>query len=310
MRRHGDRETAHDIGMESVEAALTRIGGVGTRASLVSMGVSVRSLARSVRDGSIVSVRRGWYALPSAPSDIVQAVRVGGALTSVSAGSHFGLWTLDDGMLHVAVPRHGSRLRSPTDRALPLSLDASARVCLHWRKPSHTPHTIVAPIVATLMHAIECQSEERAIVMIDSALNSRQVTRSQLRRAASSMPSRYAATLAKCDARSQSGTETLVRVRLRRLGIRVRIQVHRPGVGRVDVLVGDRLVIECDSQEFHGSDEAQERDYDRDIELIDGDDLVLRLRYRHVVHEWDRVEAVILRLVRRGRHLNPRKRAS
>jgi very-short-patch-repair endonuclease len=155
------------------------------------------------------------------------------------------------------------------------------------------------------MHAIECQSEERAIVMIDSALNSRQVTRSQLRRAASSMPSRYAATLAKCDARSQSGTETLVRVRLRRLGIRVRIQVHRPGVGRVDVLVGDRLVIECDSHEFHEGEDALHRDFDRDLALIEKDYLVLRLNYRQVVHEWDRVESVILGLVARRRHVRP-----
>lgn len=301
---------SHDVRMDQVEAVLAPLGGIGTRATLVSAGVPVRAIARSVRNGSLLSVRRGWYALPDAPSVVIQAVRVGGALTSVSAGLHFGLWTLDDGLLHVAVPEHGSRLRSPVDRALPLSLDASARVCLHWRKPSHAAPTAVAPIIATLMHAIECQTEERAIVMIDSALNSRLVTLPQLRRAASSMPSRYSRALAKCDARSQSGTETLVRLRLRRLGIRIRIQVHRPGVGRVDLLVGDRLVIECDSEQFHGSDKAQERDYDRDIELIDGDDLVLRLRYRHVIYEWERVEAVILGLVRRGRHLSPRRRVS
>lgn len=99
-----------------------------------------------------------------------------------------------------------------------------------------------------------------------------------------------------------------MRVRLRSLGIRVRPQFRRNGVGWVDLLVGDRLVIECDSDKYHGTDAGQDRDYDRDIELIDGDYLVLRLRYRHVVYEWERVEAVIRGLVRRGRHVNPRHR--
>lgn len=88
--------------------------------------------------------------------------------------------------------------------------------------------------------------------------------------------------IGRCDPLSQSGTESLVRVRLRRRGIRVQTQFRRRGVGRVDLLIGDRMVIECDSDEFHSGDEAQERDYDRDLELIDGDFLVLRLRYRHV----------------------------
>jgi len=145
---------------------------------------------------------------------------------------------------------------------------------------------------------------------MDSALNKGLVTLSQLHVAARALPARFSRAIQRCDPLSQSGTESLVRVRLRRLGIRVLTQFRRPGVGRVDLLVGDRLVIECDSEAFHGDDEGQERDYDRDLVLLDGDFLVMRLRYRHVVYEWDRIEPIILGLIRRGRHLNPRHRGS
>ena len=239
----------------------------------------------------------------------VAAVRVGGALTSVSAGIRYGLWTLDDGLLHVSVAQNASRLRSPTDVRVPLDMEAHG-VCVHWGRPRTAAAATVAPVAAALIHAIECQSEELAIVMIDSALNKGLVTVAQLRRAALLRSLRYARAIARCDPLSESGTETLVRLRLRRRGIRVRTQFRRPGVGRVDLLIGDRLIIECDSAQFHDGDESQERDYERDLLLIDGDYLVLRLRYRHVIYEWDRVEPIILGLIRRGRHLNPRHRTA
>lgn len=104
---------------------------------------------------------------------------------------------------------------------------------------------------------------------------------------------------------SQSGTETLVRLRLRALGMRVRIQAHC-GIGRVDLLVGDRLVIECHSKAHHTGVENYARDRDRDLSLVDGDYLVLTLSYEQVLLDWPRVEAVIRRRVAAGDHLWPR----
>lgn len=172
--------------MNSVEDVFARLGGVATRASLIAAKVSPHAIARAVRNEQIQSVRRGWYAAADAPANLVKAVRVGGALTSVSAGAHYGLWTLEDKLLHVAVAPNASRLRSPTDRRQPLDAHVQ-RVCIHWRRPSFAGSTSVAPVIATLMHAIECQSEERALVMIDSALNMRLVTLTELQRAAAAL---------------------------------------------------------------------------------------------------------------------------
>lgn len=305
--------------MEPIEDVVGRLGGVATRASIMRCGVSKHRIAGAVRAGHLQSVRQGWYATPDAPPEIVTAVRVGGALTGASAARHYGLWVLDDDRIHVAVPHNASRLRMPQRVDVPANAavnpDAGvqprtvqAEICLHWRRPAGTTPVAVAPLIAALLHAIDCQTEEAAVVMIDSALNKRRVSMAQLRSAARQLPARYSRVLELCDSTSQAGTETLVRLRLRRLGIAVRTQVQIGRIGRVDLLVGNRLIIECDSHEFHDGEEAVHRDFDRDLALIDKDYLVLRLNYRQVVHEWERVEPVILGLVARRRHLRPAPR--
>ena len=54
-------------------------------AELVAAGVTQAELRRRLRDGSIWSVRRNWYAVPGADPAVVAAVRSGGSLTCVSA---------------------------------------------------------------------------------------------------------------------------------------------------------------------------------------------------------------------------------
>ena len=104
------------------------------------------------------------------------------------------------------------------------------------------------------------------------------------------------------DVRSQAGTETLVRLRLRRRGIRVRIQVQIAPIGRVDLLVGDRLIIEVDSRAHHLG-ENYEADRRRDSALMALGFIVLRLSYHRVMFDWPVVEAEILAIIRRGEHL-------
>ncbi len=99
---------------------------------------------------------------------------------------------------------------------------------------------------------------------------------------------------------SVGGTETIVRLLLRGRRVRHRTQVSIDGVGRVDVLVGDRLVIEIDGAGFHTGPEF-ERDRRRDFELVmRGGYLVLRLSYDLVMREWTSVQAGILELLARG----------
>jgi len=85
---------------------------------------------------------------------------------------------------------------------------------------------------------------------------------------------------------------TIIRLRLRARGIRLRSQVDIPGVGRVDFLVGDRLIIEADSVEHHLPKYQSDRTRDRVATAMGY--LMIRLTYEDVVYHWDTALADIL----------------
>ena len=85
---------------------------------------------------------------------------------------------------------------------------------------------------------------------------------------------------------------TIIRLRLRARGIRLRSQVDIPGVGRVDFLVGDRLIIEADSVEHHLPKYHSDRTRDRVATAMGY--LMIRLTYEDVVYHWDTALADIL----------------
>ena len=82
---------------------------------------------------------------------------------------------------------------------------------------------------------------------------------------------------------------------MRRHGLRVRQQVQI-GVDRVDVLIGDRLVIELDGREFHDHD----ADRMRDARLSVRGYRVLRFSYWQVMNDWRAVEASVMASIARG----------
>lgn len=280
------------------------MGGVAHRTDILERGVTAHELGRARHSGELLRVRRAWYAVPGAPSAIVRAVRVGGALTGPSAAHHRGLWTVDDGRLHVSVARNASRLRSDRTRFLDLSSDAESTVCVHWRKSPGADRRIVSTPVEIFLHALECQNDEQAIAIADSALNRGLVTLDELREATRDLPRRYARAAARADPRSESGTETFVRLRLAAHGIHVTPQA-RCGSGRVDVLVGERLVIECHSRAHHTGIENYARDREREMALIDENYLTMTLSYEQVMFDWDRAESIIRGIVARRDHLWP-----
>lgn len=287
-----------------IAEVLRQHGGVAPLEALADLGSSPRRIAAAASRGEILRVRRGWYASLDAPTDLVRAVRVGGSLTSVSATRRYQVWTIDDGHTHVSLARNAGRLRSPSGSG-PLSAKRD-RVCLHWRYEDGPDRTATQDVLAAVIDAIACQPEEYAIAVLDSALNLGLVTRYELEAAVRLLPSRFHRAVDRADGRSQSGTETLVRLRLRRRGLRVRIQVQC-GAARVDVLVGDRLVIECLSRAFHTGVEQYARDRERELNLVDGRYLTMTLSYEQVIYDWDRVQDVILRRVADGDHRWPRR---
>ena len=151
--------------------------------------------------------------------------------------------------------------------------------------------------------AANCLDAEGVVIVLDSMLNKRLIAIAAARAIVAA--SRFARlNLAeRCDAKSESGTETIIRLRLRAQRIHVRTQVNIAGVGRVDFLVGDRLIIEADSREHHLP--AYQSDRTRDRVAIGLGYVVIRLTYEDVVYRWDVVLEDILLVIRRRAHRGP-----
>jgi len=288
---------------------IRRNGGAVPARELDAAGFSREQLSAAVIDGSVIRVRQRWFAVSDAPVDVVRAVRVGGAATGASVARIHGLWDTGlDEMLHVRVHRSASRLKSPTavpaasasgGRSAIVPLDAVGdRVCVHYRSdpPIRSGRDPLAVALAEMLH---CTRAVDAIATIDSALARGEVGLDEIRSFAG--PS-HGRTLDRCTDGSESGIETKVRLLLRARNIRHRSQVSIVRVGRVDLLVGDRLVIEVDGARHHTGSEQFENDRRRDFELAMRGYLVLRLSYSMVVDDWEVTSRGILALIARGEH--------
>jgi very-short-patch-repair endonuclease len=282
------------LGMASIIQTLDRMGGIASVRALRARGVPIGVIRGAVKAGMVQPVRKGWIASSLASPDLLRAVVLGGRLGCVSAAGHLGLWTLaPDDKLHVAIPRHSGRATAHRE----------PNVVPHWTSDSWAAHdSAVESIDRVIVQVATCLPTELAVATIDSALNQRFASLLHVSELlASVLPDRQdLVTL--LEPLSQSGLESLCRVRLLRLGYRVRSQVAIAGVGIVDLVIGDRLVIEADGYKWHRTRQDFENDRRRDLRLAALGYRVLRLTYAQIVHEWPLVELGIRQLIAQGEH--------
>jgi very-short-patch-repair endonuclease len=122
-------------------------------------------------------------------------------------------------------------------------------------------------------------------------------------------PAHIRGLLRRC-ARAESGIESLTRVRLVALGYRVRSQVVVPGVGRIDLLVGECLALEVDGRESHATPTGHNSDRRRDRRLLALGYTPMRLTWESVMLNWDEVVQEITAALRLGVHRRGPGRAS
>lgn len=273
--------------------------GVARYGDLLRAGLSRARIDRLLSSGRIRRLRRGWYADTTAKPEVKRAVQSGGTLSCLSALRYYGVWVPPHRHMHIRMSEHHQ-----ARTALP----ATVHVCpLPIRK---APTTAVDSLPTALRAAVRCLDDEGIVVVLDSILNQRLLRRDQLAVILAPCSARIRRLLAEADERSESGTESMVRFRLRRLGMTVQSQVFMKGVGRVDLLVGKRLVIEADSRQHHTGEAAYATDRRRDLILVTQGKLVLRLTYDQIVHLWDETLQAIRRLTRARAHLKPRVRST
>jgi len=266
---------------------LSRRGGIARVATLRAAGVSAHSLRRARETGTVRGVRRGWVVLPDADPQIVGAIERGVLLGCVTAAERHGLWVPKPGELHVIAPPHAGRIATPS------------RVVVHWSRPvvPRPPDATVDDLTNTLAVVAQCQPFETALVIWESAMNKGLVDPARL--GALDLPASARAVVDRARPFADSGLETIFLHRLRWMRLPMLPQVwiiDRP----VDLLIGERLVIQIDGGTHVGAQRT--RDIAFDAQLVLRGYTVLRFGYEQVMERWPEVQAIIMEAVAQGKH--------
>ena len=265
---------------------MRRNGGVARTTALHDAGASRHRVQTAIATGALLRVRRGWVALPDADPELLAAARHGVVIACISAARRLGLWVLEEDRPHVAAPPHASR--APTRRAT-----------VHWHTPAvpRHPDALVDSIENVLVAVARCQPLEPALVIWESALRRQLTTREVLSRL--DLPPAARRLWAQASPYSDSGLETMLPLRLRWLGVPLRQQVWL--LGRpVDLLIGERLVVQIDGGHHVGRQRAA--DIEHDARLMLHGYHVIRVTYAQVVDDWPHVHGLIATAVAQGLH--------
>ncbi len=246
-------------------------------------GLSRREIAAAVDSGRLSRIRIGMYASPGACASARAIAAHGGSMACVTAARHHGLWILDDDHEPHVWLKTGQRAHH----------DASCGCIEHWDRDARPAASGALPLRQVLRQILGCRGPEHFFVALESALRQRRLTRDDLRwlRRHTNARGREALSLARTDA--DSGLESLLRWRLRKHDLRVRTQVSVFGVGVVDALIGDRLIVELDGRANHLGEAKRHKDLTRDANAALWGYVTLRFDYALVVHDWELVESAI-----------------
>lgn len=259
--------------------------GVVSVRSLLLAGASRHDIASAVGRGILVRVRRGWVAARDADPMLVAAARSGVVLTCVTQAKRLGCWVIDDGVVHVAAPPHAGHV----------VVDGH----VHWEMPAipRRPDSLVDPIENVLAIVARCQPRDAALAIWNSALHSGLIDIDVLRRLSLSPAAQ--ALLDEATPFADSGLESVVVPRLRWLGLPMRRQIWIAG-HRVDLLIGEKLVLQIDGGHHVGAQRT--RDIEHDARLMLMGYHVIRVGYDQVVNGWPAVQELIMRAVAQGLH--------
>ncbi|TFC92123.1 MULTISPECIES: DUF559 domain-containing protein [Cryobacterium] len=267
--------------------------------ALNAAGADWRALRAAVETGYLVRARRGHYALPDTDMHILEAVRLGGRLACVSAVANAGIFVLDSAFAHIHLDPTASRLRAPHDRFQQLTSQNRDGVELHWGQlldPRGGTEFRIG-LADALVQGFRCQESSFAIASLENALHQKLLAAHAVAQVFAALPAEFQRLRPLIDSRSESGQESVLRLVFLGAGFHVEIQVEIGGVGRVDMIVEGRIVVEADSRQFHEGWEAQARDRTRDCDLAMLGYLSLRVLYRDIIHNPERVIAAVIGLL-------------
>lgn len=268
---------------------ITRLGGVALGSHLQTVGISRSTLSRYVAKGKIERLRSGVFAVPQLVPSVREAITHGGALTCTSVLRFHEVWVLHEGTEpHVWMGASG-RART----------HANCTCVSHYYRGD--PPLGMATIERALLHLYRCQGDEVFFAAFESAWKLKLLSLAARSRIRATLPAsaRWMIDIARPDA--DSGLESLLRIRLHILGIGLECQVVIDGVGKVDFVIGGRLILEADGKENHASEKMRHKDLVRDAAASVRGYETLRFDYAQLVYGWSIVQAAIIGALNRLR---------
>jgi very-short-patch-repair endonuclease len=277
---------------------LLRVGGTADAGDLAAL-CGRPGLRRAVRDGTVVRIARGRYALPDTTDPRLAAARVKGVVSHTSAARHWRLAVLRaPDRPHVTVDPRRARVHA-------------GGVVLHWS--SLLPGDVVDGVTGPLRTVLDCArtlDAAAALAVADSALRQLLVGPTELLAAAEAVRGpggrRVRWVAANADPRAESPLESALRAIVLLaglLGFEPQVVIADDGFrARVDLAHRRlRLVLEADSFEHHGSRAALVRDCRRYDELTVRGWRVLRFAWEQVMFEPEWVAATVAAAARPAR---------
>lgn len=264
---------------------MRRHDGVARMTTLQREGHSRYRLRLALAEGRLERIRPNWVCLPGADRELVAAARSGSVLSCITQARRLELWVLREAEPHVAAEPHHATPR------------IDARV--HWAIPPVRRHSdaLVDPVENVLVLVAACQPYDAALAVWESALRTGAVDRDVL--ALLPLNARARRLLRDAAITSDSGLETIVFRGLRWLRVRIVPQVWIEG-HRVDLLIGERLVLQIDGGTHVGAQRNADNAHDAALMLRGYH--VIRVGYRQVVEDWAGVQDLIVRAVAQNLH--------
>jgi very-short-patch-repair endonuclease len=239
------------------------------------------------------------YCVPETSPALLESLSHRGLVACVTASREYGLWTLD---LGEAEPVHTwvDANHRPVRFAQHPDEDEPGCCIFHRDAAVDPADRGRVGIVHALCQMRRCRGVETFFAALESALRQGLIDDVQrvALRAALTSADRWLVDFARTDA--DSGLESILRLRLHRHGIALASQVRVPGVGIVDFVIGDCLILEADGATHGGNN--RHRDLVRDAVAMSLGFVTLRFDSAMILHDWAVVEAAILAAVARDVH--------
>ena len=260
-----------------------------TYAQLIENGWTRHMIREALTLGSLRRLTRGWYDAGGSSADELAAAAAGGRIGCLTGLRDHGVWVPPTTHPHIITPRWLPAGVTGVQHSLP-------------RAASWAPGVIRYDVVECLRHVLRHHDVETSLIVLESACNLRLVSVTTVGDLIAECPAPIAEQLTRFDPRSESGSETRVRLFLERLGYPVRPQVSIRGVGRVDLLVGESLIIECDSHAHHTGETQYQNDRSRDLNALAGGYRVVRLTWEQIFLTWASTQTLLLTHLRTRRY--------